>query len=556
MKTIKSILTLLSAVILISACNKEFLDTVPTASIAEENVFSSSENSMLAINGIHRMMHEGNASGTTTGNYGQGGYPTFCLHLAWMSDDVVWTYDNVMYKFSAQWTHHRDLTHSYNDMNYYWKFFYRVINNANKVIEVYENENLPMTETYSYLALGEAYAYRGFALYQLVQTWASRYVPGQNNTQLGVIIRAEPSADNRPRSSVEECYTQIISDLNDAFDCLENNRVAKVNKSHFDKYVVKGLLARVYLTMGRWQDAADAAQYVISNSGAKLQDNTHTTTINRHSDATNTEWLWALIATADGTQGGVLRSWHNFISNNNASYNRNTPRAILNLLWESIPQTDVRKGLWIKDPYASGITLFLPSNSASRNAPWISQKWVIDDSSTQNAYRDVSYMRLPEIMLIAAEGYAKSGQEDKAKDILYTLVRHRDPAYTRSTSTGNNLTEEIIWQRRVELWAENGLRWLDLKRLDLPVDRGPKPRDGYNQGGTANGWSTSATRAPWNNPNVPVLDPLASNYNMYGEQMPGERARYIERPSRNINWQWLIPIDEIDSNPLCEQNPE
>ena len=104
-----------------------------------------------------------------------------------------------------------------------------------------------------------------------------------------------------------------------------------------------------------------------------------------------------------------------------------------------------------------------------------------------------------------------------------------------------------MWQRRVELWAEGGLRWYDLKRLNLPCDRGPAPRDGFNKGGTSNGWKTTGTTMPTN------LDPLASNFNMYGEQGVGEGARLI--PAGDIRWQWLIPYNEVNSNPLCEQNP-
>jgi len=86
-----------AAVALMTAgCSKSFLETEPTSSVAESNIFSTTENAMMAVNGIHRYMHEGGSSGTTTSHYGKGGYPTFCLILAYMSDDLVWTYNNVM----------------------------------------------------------------------------------------------------------------------------------------------------------------------------------------------------------------------------------------------------------------------------------------------------------------------------------------------------------------------------------------------------------------------------------------------------------------------------
>jgi hypothetical protein len=86
---------------------------------------------------------------------------------------------------------------------------------------------------------------------------------------------------------------------------------------------------------------------------------------------------------------------------------------------------------------------------------------------------------------------------------------------------------------------------LDLKRLNLPLDRGPAPREGYNQGGAANGWGTGKT--PKN------VDPEASNFNMYEDQPIGEDARY--RASGTNHWQFVFPKNEVDRNPNLVQNP-
>ena len=558
----KMTLALAAVALLSSACSKDFLETRPTSSIDEGTIFSNAESSMMAINGIHRLMHEGGSNGTTTGYYGQGGYTTFMLHLAMMSDDVVWTYNNVMYQDCASWVHHWDLVHKYNDLNYYWKFFYRVINNANKILEKIDDiPELSGTGNYRNFVKGQALAYRAFAHFQLVQTWAKRYDAAGNNTQLGVILRTKPSMENAARSSVEDVYTQINKDLDDAIACLEQVPDGfKKNKTHIDQWVAKGFKARVLLTQGKWAQAAAVAEDVVNNSGAALQADTYTCGMfnNQMSDMTNTEWIWAQGGSDDAAQHGALRAWHSFISNNSISYCRNTPRAILNTLYATIPTTDVRHNNWIENPYTTGkkSTCVAPVDGApivptgtARLAPWMSQKWLINDGGVQNTYFDVPYMRLPEMMLIMAEGYARAGGNDaKARTVLYTLGHHRDPAYTMPTETGAALVDKIIWQRRVELWAEGGLRWFDLKRLNLPCDRGAAPREGYNQGGTANGWGNTAKKMPTN------LDPLASNFNMYGEQGVGEQARLI--PAGDPRWQWLIPYNEINSNPLCEQNPK
>lgn len=565
-KVFRNIIWAVAAVTVLStstSCTKEYLTTAPTSSVAESDIFSNTENALMAINGIHRYMHEGGSSGTTTSNYGKGGYPTFCLVLAYMSDDVVWTFNNVMLQEMASWLNHRNLTHNYDTVNYYWKFYYSIINNANKVL--FYIDDIAGSEQYRQFVKGQALAYRAFAHFQLVQTWAKRYDAAGNNTQEGVIIRTEPSFDNLPRSSVEEVYAQINKDLDAAIECLEKvtDGSIKKNKSHIDQWVAKGLKARVLLTQGKWADAAAVAEDVVNNSGAKLQDDTYTVGFagNQMSDSENTEWLWGQIH-ADASQHGTLRAWHSFISNNTVSYNRNTPRAIYNQLYATIPATDVRRRCWVEDPYSkkkvtaltgpqTDDSVVVPGGGTARLAPWMSQKWLVNDECNQNTYFDVPYMRLPEIMLIAAEGYARANQPSKAEPILLKLGRHRDPSYTIATAPvakgeEATLVNKALWQRRVELWAESGLRWFDMKRLNIPCDRGPAPRPEYNQGGTTNGWGTGAKTMPAN------LDPEASNYNMYGEQGQREDARVI--PVGDKRWQWLIPTQELSINTLCTQN--
>jgi len=120
-------------------------------------------------------------------------------------------------------------------------------------------------------------------------------------------------------------------------------------------------------------------------------------------------------------------------------------------------------------------------------------------------------MRAAEMYLIEAESLARKGSSNAAQ-VLYDLEITRDPAYVLSTNTGQALIDEILVQRRIELWGE-GFRWLDLKRLNLPLDR-----TGSNHTSSITGGVMS----------VPVGD---------------------------NRWVWAIPQDEINANPLIDQNP-
>jgi len=84
-------------------------------------------------------------------------------------------------------------------------------------------------------------------------------------------------------------------------------------------------------------------------------------------------------------------------------------------------------------------------------------------------------MRSAEMHLILAEAYARSGGQDAAaRTALFALVSKRDLTAVLSTNSGQALIDEIMVNRRVELWGE-GFRYLDLKRLHLPLNRNAVP---------------------------------------------------------------------------------
>jgi hypothetical protein len=79
-------------------------------------------------------------------------------------------------------------------------------------------------------------------------------------------------------------------------------------------------------------------------------------------------------------------------------------------------------------------------------------------------------MRLAEMYLTKAEALAHLGKTAEAQEVLTAFAVTRDPSYVSKGNTGDALVQEILTQRRIELWGE-GFRWYDLKRLNLPMER-------------------------------------------------------------------------------------
>ncbi|HRN72329.1 MAG TPA: RagB/SusD family nutrient uptake outer membrane protein [Ginsengibacter sp.] len=519
------------------SCNKGFLETESTSNVDQSAMFKDTKTAMMAINGMHRIMYD-------KGNFApKMGYQYYMLYMDFLGEDLVYTKSNAQFGNETNWTRHRQPSNQY--PRHIYEYIYKIIANANMVIENIDNAEGTQEERDN--IKGQAIFYRAFSHFCAVQLYGQRYDRAGNNNQEGIVLRLSSSTEPKARSTVEECYKSINDDLDEAIGLLSNVHIPRTTKMHINVHVARAIKARVLLTQGKWLEAAAMAKQVVDQSGAQMDNSCYDYKQGRCTDASNKEWIWAKIA-QPALETATLFNFYSYISNTNISYNRNTPRAIYNLLYERISPTDIRKQLWVPDVTNQPNLVYPPGGNRYK---WMSQKFIVDFPDNKSASyngslitADLAFIRLPEMYLIMAEGYARGGDEPNARLALYAVAHDRDPMYTLSVNTGDDLTEEIMFQRRVELWGE-GFRFLDLKRLNMALDRGPKPRTGYNQGGAINGWKS--------NSNPTNLDPLASNFNMYEDQPIGEASRYI--PAGAKEWQWVIPELELQYNPLCTQNP-
>jgi hypothetical protein len=125
-------------------------------------------------------------------------------------------------------------------------------------------------------------------------------------------------------------------------------------------------------------------------------------------------------------------------------------------------------------------------------------------------------MRASEMYLIEAEAQARQGgaKEVTARNTLFALVSTRNPSYVLSANSGTALIDEIVLQRRIELWGE-GFRFFDLKRMNLPLNR-----NGANH-------------------------------------VSAVIAGLFDVPADDPRWEFLIPRDELNANKALvgQQNP-
>ena len=135
----------------------------------------------------------------------------------------------------------------------FWTSFYLGIRNANSVIL---NASRIQTEKSSQY-IGEAKFLRALFYFQLVRSFG------------GVCIKTEENMDevDCPRSTTDEVYDLIISDLQDAEISLpsEQDDIGRPTE-----WSAKTLLSDVYLQLGEYQKAMDKANEVISSNQFSL----------------------------------------------------------------------------------------------------------------------------------------------------------------------------------------------------------------------------------------------------------------------------------------------
>lgn len=478
------------------SCEKQFLETYPTDAVSANAVTLTTDNAMAALNGIHRMPYV-----RYEGTQGNGGVGAHYICIDCQADDHVVNAQQWYYQVYQWLPGPRDATHYYN--RFPFRMYYRFIANANVLINGIDDAEGPQAT--KDVIKGQALLYRAWSHYQVVQMYAERYKAGGNNTQLGIPYMMENLTEGQARNTVEEVYTNINADLVAAKALLQG--YSRPNKSHINADVVTGIMARVALTQHKFAEAAQLAASIKGNY--TLMDQATYADGFRINSQNISEFMWASQIIEDQTD-----KWANYgayMSRNfSSSAIRGNPRSINSLLYDKISDTDVRKTLW--DP--TGKHLNLPEGisllGSHKRFPYTSQKFIAVSSADSRV--DVPHLRASELYLIEAEAKARLNQDEAAAQVLYEFAVTRDSEYTKSTKTGAALIEEIMVQRRVELWGE-GFRWYDLKRLNLPLDR-------------------------TNSNHVPAL-----------------AGNLMQVPAGDEMWQWLIPQDEMDANPLMVQNP-
>lgn len=317
-----------------------------------------------------------------------------------------------------------------------WSSAYNIIYMTNSFIEGLENaENI--TAELALTLEGESRFVRAFTYFYLVNLYGDVPLVLSTDYQQNELAS---------RNSVTEVYDQIIMDLQRAEDLLgEQYRMGeRTNVNHF---AATALLARVFLYLDDMEEAEKLSTKVIeANSNYEISGNFDEIFLSNSREA-----IWQISPIGGGGMITHTNEGNLFIIDPVLSFLASVQ--LEEDFVDVFEDSDQRLTDWIG--YHSGKEAFYSYKYKIRN----SSEFPIEEYSM--------VLRLAEQYLLRAEARARLGDKEGAIEDL-DVIRLRAGIQLISESnpeiTQEALLDEIMLERRRELFAEWGHRWLDLKR--------------------------------------------------------------------------------------------
>lgn len=436
----KIIINILVVSILAVSCSESYLETYPTNQISDKVIFQTVEGAQTVLDGVLRDMRSHHGAENM---HDQFGVKSIDLAADLMGEDVV---VEKFHWFGADYRFENHGAKGYRSI-YAWTLFYRIIYNVNAIINHIDEASSESGNIRKDLK-AQALALRAYSYFQLVQLYQHTYSGHANEP--GVPIYTEASTSGNPRNKVGEVYQQVISDLNYSIELFEGSNLPQRHISNLTLNVAKGLMARVALVMENWETAAEMASdaregYNIMSAEA------YSAGFDNH---TQQNWMWGLEVNQE--QSTTYGSWFSHMDWTIGGYCGfgYSPKSFNRLLYDRMTDNDVRKKM-----------IDASSIEAGRLIPY-----KFSAGGDKEFAADLVMMRPEEMLLIEAEAFYRLNSEAEARALLKELRDSRMDEPVIIDTSGEQLLQEILLERRIELWGE-GFSLFDIKRLKKGIDR-------------------------------------------------------------------------------------
>lgn len=412
--------TLFVFCMIISSCESFVEIEAPKTQLISDAIFTSETTATAALSNIYYQMSSGGyfTSGGLNGLTFLGALSADELELLSTDSNLEQIYNNSIIPSNSQ-------------VSSIWGGSYNLIYQANAVIEGLASSKL--SENFKNQLTGEALFIRAFCHFYLVNLYGD--VPYISSTDYRINTAVS-------RNSVDQVFQFILSDLNKAKSLLSEDYISG-ERIRPNKWAAEALLSRVYVYIEDWSKAEEGATLVINNSSFY-----NLVTLDEVFLKNSNEAIWQLKP--------VDPNLNTLEGNTFIITSTPTLTVLSGEFINAFELDDERQSKWVGAYVEGGDTWYFPF------------KYKIQiGGSPLDEYSMV--LRLAEQYLIRAEAKAKQDKLGEAIADL-DLIRSRaglpllsdiNPAINKT-----DLLLKIEHERRMELFAEWGHRWLDLKRSD------------------------------------------------------------------------------------------
>ncbi|MFD0796787.1 RagB/SusD family nutrient uptake outer membrane protein [Maribacter chungangensis] len=346
-----------------------------------------------------------------------------------------------------------------------WFNYNDAINAANRILAA--AETIPAEANYNDI-LGQTYALRAFAYFQLISYYSTDYT--DDSALATILYDFVPTPDQQlPRSTNAEVFAFINSDLEQA----QNLLTEEANATFVSQDFVTALRARMAAYRGNYTQASEFAselleKYPLADKEAYknvFQDEDNTGVIFKLERTINDDY------DGQGTTGSAFAGgWAgaNFAFVNSTiegSPYFEIGRSLFNLMDED----DVRYEVNV-EPTSVISADYVNAEDFINDDILIVGKYQGNEKPLLN---DLKVFRIAEMLLINAEALADAGNLTGAAELIKELRDARFgtaqalPSYANSQEAFN----DILTERRIE-FAFEGHRWKDIKRLGERAGQG------------------------------------------------------------------------------------
>lgn len=315
-----------------------------------------------------------------------------------------------------------------------WNNLYRAIYMANVALDMLPDIDRSPGDQQEYDQIrGTALFYRAFHLFTVAQLWCRPY-SATSATDPGIPLRLTAAIETKSvRGTVAQTYKRILDDLKEAADILPNVVEFPTRPGKAAAY---GTLARVYLSMGYYEEAGHYADLSLREYDVLVDYNT------------------VQESTAPFRRFNPEVIYYDCMGLTYILLNSGTRGRVDTLLYRSYDEHDLRKKLFFQPHVGVDDGSFFFRGSYD------------GDFSPRSVFYGIT---TGEMYLTRAESRARNGDFSGAMADLNMLLENRwsnTEPYTGIVA--NNVDEAldvILTERRKEL-VFRGLRWMDVRRMN------------------------------------------------------------------------------------------